>query len=158
MRSSASPTLQSSRVIGTFFLGLLSSIPSSKAFDCNITRFDEASARTVFYGGGPREALTSAELTTRCQNFDRDIGYLNDHTKNCFSGLANGMVKLVLEGATADISRRCVEGPSRETYLRMITCLNGHGKEFHKCNRNLAAVLESAHSKPKKSRVPLSCW
>lgn len=145
-------------VIGASILGLVSFAAESRAFECNVTRFDEVSARAVFYGSSNKEAQTEQTLTTRCGGFDTDISYLQEYTKNCITGLANGMVKLVLEGAANDMATRCVPGPTRDEYLRLVSCLNRHGNEFLKCNKNLAAVLESANTKPKKSRVALSCW
>jgi len=137
--------------------GLLGSAPEVRAFDCNVTRFDEVSSRVVIYGAGPSEAQSDQTLKTRCEMFDKDIAYLQAHTKNCIQGLANGMVKLLLEGASNDMVTRCTPSPMRDDFLKLVPCLNKHGNEIHKCNRNLAAVLESANTKPKKTRVPLSC-
>ncbi|XP_003739513.1 uncharacterized protein LOC100906002 [Galendromus occidentalis] len=137
--------------------GLATLLPEARAFDCNVTRFDEVAARATFYGAGSTEAQSDQALIARCQAFDKDIAYLQEYTQNCIQGLANGMVKLVLEGASNDMATRCVESPTRANYLRLVPCLNKHGNEFHKCNMNLAAVLESASAKPKKIRVGLSC-
>lgn len=145
-------------IIRGFILGLLGSLPGAHAYDCNVTRFDEVSTRVVIYGHGPVEGHTPQLLKARCDNFDKDITYLQEYTKNCVTGLANGMVKLLLEGASNDMAGRCTEGSDPAPFYKLIPCLNRHGVEINKCNRNLAAVLETANTKPKKLRVPLSCW
>lgn len=70
------------------------------------------------------------------------------------------MLKLVFEGASKEINSKCVEGAKeREEYLNMAECIIlKAGKPIQACNAKVNAIFEATLAKPKKDRIPLSCW
>ncbi|XP_022706797.1 uncharacterized protein LOC111270693 [Varroa jacobsoni] len=141
-------------------LGLVAQLAQAASVPCDPKVLDEASTHIIFLSSNIDFPITSEGLTESCPKSFSALQTANDYVDNCVGGLAKGMLKLVFEGASKEINSKCVEGAKeREEYLNMAECIIlKAGKPIQACNAKVNAIFEATLAKPKKDRIPLSCW
>ncbi|XP_064485744.1 uncharacterized protein LOC135398251 [Ornithodoros turicata] len=127
--------------------------------DCDESILDQCGTGLFFFAKSTKVAGNAEELAKACKDEMKDLDCVQNYANACLTGLARGMVQLLLDGCSKVISEKCVPGsPKHAQYLDNVDCLNKAGDKIHPCMNQLSAVLEASSEHPEgKHKVGLAC-
>ncbi|XP_003744503.2 uncharacterized protein LOC100899845 [Galendromus occidentalis] len=125
---------------------------------CDPFVLDKCTAKVLFFAQNTTATVEPSEVAWACEQEKIAIECLKEHNKNCVTGLAQGVSKLVIEGATQESDLKCeVGGPKNKDYYKYVPCINKNGRKLNKCMMDATKATEAATQVPAKERVAQMC-
>ncbi|XP_003744815.1 uncharacterized protein LOC100899984 [Galendromus occidentalis] len=125
---------------------------------CDPDKLDACGSELVIFGTGQRIPETREQLEMQCRVERAAEICARDFAKECLPPLPRGMVIVILEGISQEVTWKCDANHSlHQAFLRHAPCMNKIGDTLHKCMTNLTSKLDFSAGVEPHQRVSRSC-
>ncbi|OQR78725.1 hypothetical protein BIW11_06220 [Tropilaelaps mercedesae] len=127
---------------------------------CDLKGIDECSKAVIPFADSTTLGTSKEEIDADCKVAETSLACLKKHSQSrCVkSGLAQGIFKLMIEGAETVNAWRCDSSdPKHEEFLKYVPCINTVGSKVQNCGKQMILELDAIAKMPVNERVARAC-